>query len=297
MKDHCIRSAVSRYAIKQLRGDLTGSKLQNGAVDIAIEAKFLATLSHPNIIKTRGTGGVKGDFKFFLVLDRLFDTLDIKIEKWSKEIKTNYRLCGRAKKGQKSNVQGCWRERLIAALDVARALKYMHKHEILYRDLKPENIGFDIRGDAKIFDFGIAKELLLKDKIGQDQYNISGQTGTRRYMAPEIALCKPYGLPADVYSFAILLWEILSLKMPFPKYTCEKHAKFVVLGHKRPKLSRSWPVLIKNLIKESWSHSARSRPNLSCVYDVLRGEFSDFSSNHSVELMKRSSSSRERLRN
>ena len=55
--------------------------------------------------------------------------------------------------------------------------------------MKPENIGFDVRGDAKLFDFGLSKELHDRDKTKDGLYLMSGLTGSRRYMAPEVVLC------------------------------------------------------------------------------------------------------------
>ena len=76
-------------------------------------------------------------------------------------------------------------------------------YRILHRDIKPQNIGFDIRGDIKIFDLGLAKELKPIDKEGKDQFHTSGLAGTRRYMAPEVCLRDNYGTKVDVYSWAI----------------------------------------------------------------------------------------------
>jgi serine/threonine protein kinase len=56
-----------------------------------------------------------------------------------------------------------------------------------------QNIGFDIRGDIKIFDFGLAKELKPIECEGKDQYRSSGMAGTQRYMAPEMAQARGYG--------------------------------------------------------------------------------------------------------
>lgn len=56
---------------------------------------------------------------------------------------------------------------------------------VIYRDLKPDNIGFDVRGDVKIFDLGLAKEIDPKTKLEDGTYNLTADTGSLRYMAPE----------------------------------------------------------------------------------------------------------------
>ncbi|ACI65481.1 predicted protein, partial [Phaeodactylum tricornutum CCAP 1055/1] len=102
------------------------------------------------------------------------------------------------------------------AYDLASALKYLHDLNIIYRDLKPDNIGFDVRGDVKIFDFGLAREYDRSISTSADgTYKMTGDTGSPRYMAPEVALEKPYNNSVDVYSFAILTWQILEMAMPF----------------------------------------------------------------------------------
>jgi SPX domain-containing protein involved in vacuolar polyphosphate accumulation len=128
MKHHCFRDGSARYAVKQLKGTLTGSKRADGAIDLSIEAKFLSVLSHPNIIRLCGIGGARGHHRSFLVLDRLYDTLDIKIEYWRKKEDEYKGFFGLSKK-HKSQQALMWKERLLAGFDIGRAMKYLHGHE------------------------------------------------------------------------------------------------------------------------------------------------------------------------
>lgn len=120
------------------------------------EAKFLASLSHPNIIKLRGmaAAGTSGfatlhERGYFLLLDRLQCTLEHKIEHW--------RNFNKAVRGDNKKRRGFLAERLHVSFDVAAALSYLHNNHIIYRDLKPDNIGFDIRGKS----FGTISSILL----------------------------------------------------------------------------------------------------------------------------------------
>lgn len=109
---------------------------------------------------------------YFLLLDRLQCTLEHKIDHWK-----NFERADIAK----SKI--FLAERLHVAFDVAAALSYLHANHIIYRDLKPDNIGFDVRGDVKIFDFGLAKELDPSLRHGCTEfYELSGNTGSLRYM-------------------------------------------------------------------------------------------------------------------
>ncbi len=80
---------------------------------------------------------------------------------------------------------------------------------------KPDNIGFDLRGDIKIFDFGLAKELPTIHNGHDKLFHFTGMCGSPRYMAPEVALEEPYNELCDVFSFSIVFWEMMTLSKPY----------------------------------------------------------------------------------
>lgn len=265
-----------RYAMKFLSVDTIGDpgRFCTGAADLVVEAKFLASLEHPNIIKLRGmaAAGTSGfatmeERGYFLLLDRLQCTLEDKIDLWrdyDAELQSD-------KSGKKRRY--FLAERLHVAFDVCAALDYLHASQVIYRDLKPDNIGFDIRGDVKLFDFGLAKELDPSLKSGiSELYELSGNTGSLRYMAPEVARSEPYNLTADVYSFGLLLWQICSLELPYDGMNRQDHAELVVHGNERPILDSSWSTPLRILMKRSWEPDPLVRPSMDSIYKILRRE-------------------------
>lgn len=58
-------------------------------------------------------------------------------------------------------------ERLLVAHDVGSAIGFLHSNRVIYRDIKPDNIGFDIRGDVKIFDFGVSNLFFMTESHGR----------------------------------------------------------------------------------------------------------------------------------
>jgi serine/threonine-protein kinase len=108
-----------------------------------------------------------------------------------------------------------WASKLRVALQVARALGYVHQNQIIHRDVKPENVNIDDSGHAKLMDFGIAKAADLS--LTQPGYVL----GTPYYMAPEQIMGKPVTPSVDVYAFGIMLYEMLLGTRPYGGDTIE----------------------------------------------------------------------------
>jgi hypothetical protein len=118
----------ARYAIKRVKDSCidNGEQFVNGVIDLAIEARFLSVLRHPNIIKMRATA-ITDPFSpedpFFIVLDKLDDILSKRLVKWAAREKSVIRkLHCQSHKVE----QNFWVERIKVAHDVANALKYLH---------------------------------------------------------------------------------------------------------------------------------------------------------------------------
>jgi serine/threonine protein kinase len=156
---------------------------KHGAADLAVEAHFLSQLNHPNIVKLHGVtaGSVETNVAtgkecgFFIVIDRLYETLEKRIDQWKKERierESNENFLSRRADSYKQQRKAEVQERVALALQIADAMEYLHRHNIVYRDLKPDNIGFDASGALKLFDFGLAKELKPGEEHDDGRYQL-----------------------------------------------------------------------------------------------------------------------------
>ena len=130
----------NRYVIKVLRTDLSEEEHTKGIVDLAVEANFLETISHPNIISMRAMANSDPyENRFFVILDLLNMTLEKKMNFWRKQV-GEYAgvwmgLCCGYCFANKQGLYRLWMERIMVSRDIANAIYYLHRNDIVYRDL------------------------------------------------------------------------------------------------------------------------------------------------------------------
>jgi len=172
-----------------------------GVADEGVRARFLeearvgGQLSHDNIVRTFDYGDDAG--QPFIVMELL----------------AGQSLATRIKSGD----LGDFRERARIALEMARALQYLHARQILHRDIKPDNVHIEaVTGRVRLIDFGIAKSQ------GMNLTQAGFVVGTPFYMAPEQLMGTPVGPATDVYAFGLVFFEVLTGKRARPADTVER---------------------------------------------------------------------------
>ncbi|KAK6248925.1 hypothetical protein QUC31_020490 [Theobroma cacao] len=161
-------------------------------------------------------------------------------------------------------------ERLTIALEIAQAMQHLHeqKPRVIHRDLKPSNIFLDDAKHVRVADFGHARFL------SEEEMALTGETGTYVYMAPEVIRCEPYNEKCDVYSFGIILNELITGNHPYVEtdYGPAKIALEVGEGKLRPALPEDNGKLgeLIDLICLSWDGDASVRPTFANITSTLR---------------------------
>lgn len=210
-----------RIALKELKSNLPAGRYKIGVRDLMAEIGILVRCQHPNIIsiyavgcdfKTDNTTNAKEESDeisvlasslianrrlSFAIIDRLRSTLRSKLNKWRDAQSIQFMK-------PKQFQRDLWLERLVVILKISDAISYLHSKKIIHRDINPENVGFGDDDVLKLFDFGLAKTVVDETVVDEENndtggveldydqlFNLTGTTGTLRYMAPEVGLDMP----------------------------------------------------------------------------------------------------------
>lgn len=166
-----------------------------------------------------------------------------------------------------------WPLRLKIAMDVANGMNFLHTTTppIIHRDLKTPNILLssnqaNARVVAKVADFGLSSTL-VQTAAGRDVFNPI-------WLAPEVMMREAeYTEKADVYSFGIILWELVTRKLPFSEFDYTftfKLENSIIEDNLRPTIPEGLPPAYERLMCECWQGDPSLRPTFAQVLDSLK---------------------------
>ncbi|XP_034483551.1 dual specificity protein kinase pyk3-like isoform X2 [Drosophila innubila] len=228
--------AVKRYGIPG-----------NGYIQLEREFKYLSRLNHDNIITLYGMS-VDNDKRVFLLRE--------------------YADCGSLEDvlhGNEGNTKYSYFEALKWMHQCVKGMAYMHEHNITHRDLKPTKLLF-------VDDF---QKLKICSSISVPEV-ITGMTngfGSAPYMAPEVITVSQYTAKGNVYSFGIILWEVMSRRRPFSSLDSPMKIISEACKGKRPDLNDANIFMhsnpIKDLIIKCWDSDPHKRPTMKDIISSL----------------------------
>lgn len=175
---------------------------------------------------------------------------------------------------EKKSIKITMQQRVKMCKDIAQGMAYLHENKppIIHRDLKSLNLLLSEPVSSsndpilvKITDFGVSR-------IYESDAVMTGQRGTCHWMAPEVLACQPYSLKADVFSYGIVLWEIMTRETPYKHLNPVMIPYHVLHQGERPDTSKcdsSCPPEIVTLMERCWQTDAESRPSFVQILEIL----------------------------
>ena len=233
----------AQVAVKKLQGPLAEER--DMVAQFIQEAEIQARLRYPNIVCLYGF--CAEPHMFLIVMELAKESLDNFLYNKKRPFSEG--------------------DRFKVISGIANGLAFMHSQGIIHRDMKSANVLLFEDMTPKIADLGAAR---IIDKSAA----MTDVIGTAAYMAPEIIMVptepeiKPYTTAIDVYSFAIILWEIFAREVPY-----KNMPQFGIIGQvklgTRPEIDLSWDFNFVRLMQQCWNHDPEARPNMSDVLGCL----------------------------
>jgi len=229
-------------AIKQLHKQDLDSKILE---DFRKEVDILTQMRHPNVVLFMGA--CTEQHKLTIVCELLKENVNDLIQK-NKDMSLD--------------------KRLLLAKGAAAGMAWLHgaNPQIIHRDLKPANLLVDEHWNVKVCDFGLSQVKLPEVKI-KDGKSVPG---TPLWMAPEVLMGKQVDSKADVYSFGLVLWEIITGQALFPHH--DNYASFkkaIVVDNERPPMPENIHPALRKLMEDCWDKEPNVRPTFTQILTRL----------------------------
>ncbi|KAH3766776.1 serine/threonine-protein kinase STY17 [Pelomyxa schiedti] len=160
--------------------------------------------------------------------------------------------------------------KLCLCVEIAQGMQFLHRNRVIHRDLKPANVLISSLSPSasqhiKLSDFGTAR--IATDVSESAKYTAC--IGTLAFTAPEVLKSQPYSWKADVFSFGILVWCILTQQEPYADIT----SAFALIEHvcngNRPPVPSEAPSSVCAVMCKCWSQNPDDRPNFSEIVSIL----------------------------
>ena len=163
-----------------------------------------------------------------------------------------------------ATVDEAWRRGWLR--DVALGLDYLYARGVEHRDLKTLNVLLDdSRRRCKVTDFGLSKSEELNTALTQSTMGNGAARGTPSYMAPELLESNTFTEKTDVYSFALIIWEVLSGAVPWAGLMPMQVSIQVLLKQARPPEPEGAPADLVALMTRCWAQAPDARPTFAEV--------------------------------
>ncbi|KAL3809012.1 hypothetical protein ACHAXA_000292 [Cyclostephanos tholiformis] len=237
-------------AIKQTT--ITEEEKEMALEDFRKEILFMRRLRHPNIVMMLG-------YSFS-------DNVEVMISEICK-----CSLLDVFKANKISNWQIPKRTQIVYAQQLAQGMNYLHKGRppIIHRDLKPANLLLDFSGTLKIADFGLATVRANPNQNQNEVIMMTGETGSYRFMAPEVFRHEEYNESVDVYSYSMIFYQILLGVAPWNAFSGLEAVTKASIDGERPLVPRNVDGRLSTLLRRCWDENPRARPDFEEIINWL----------------------------